>query len=226
MDWIADLRGRVPHAASGIDAAVYALAAVGLNLQFGYTGLWNFGQAGFLLVGAYGTAIAVDSWGLALGWAVLVGIGAAVVLGLHPRHPDAAPAGRLPRDRDDLGGGDPAHRRELARRCRSHRRSAGDRRLRELRSTTSTRSNGRYGVRLGHRTRTATCGSSSSRGGWSRCSRRYLCLARPQPVGPRREGDPRGRGRGALARQERVRLQDAEPRSSAASSVASPASCS
>ncbi len=45
-------------------AAVYALAAVGLNLQFGYTGLLNFGQAGFLLVGAYGTAIAVDKWGL------------------------------------------------------------------------------------------------------------------------------------------------------------------
>jgi len=66
----------------GINAAVYALAAVGLNLQYGYTGLWNFGQAGFLLVGAYGTAIAVSSWGLGLGWAVLVGIGAAVVLGL------------------------------------------------------------------------------------------------------------------------------------------------
>ena len=48
-----------------MNAAVYALAAVGLNLQFGYTGLWNFGQAGFLLVGAYGTAIAVEQLGLA-----------------------------------------------------------------------------------------------------------------------------------------------------------------
>jgi neutral amino acid transport system permease protein len=70
------------RAGLGINAAVYALAAVGLNLQYGYTGLWNFGQAGFLLAGAYGTAIAVNSWGLGLGWAVLVGIAAAIVLAL------------------------------------------------------------------------------------------------------------------------------------------------
>jgi len=66
----------------GMNAAVYALAAVGLNLQYGFTGLWNFGQAGFLLVGGYGTAIAVHSWGFPLGWAVLVGVAAAVLLGL------------------------------------------------------------------------------------------------------------------------------------------------
>jgi branched-chain amino acid transport system permease protein len=70
------------RAGLGMNAAVYALAAVGLNVQFGYTGLWNFGQAGFLLMGAYGTAIAVDSWGLPLGLAVLVGIGASLLLGL------------------------------------------------------------------------------------------------------------------------------------------------
>jgi neutral amino acid transport system permease protein len=66
----------------GMNAAVYALAAIGLNLQYGYTGLWNFGQAGFLLVGAYGTAIAVHTWGFGLGWAVLVGVAASVSLGL------------------------------------------------------------------------------------------------------------------------------------------------
>src|SRR5215471_2429229 len=66
----------------GINAAVYALAAVGLNLQYGYTGLWNFGQAGFMLAGAYGTAIAVNSWGVPFGWAVLLGIAAAILLGL------------------------------------------------------------------------------------------------------------------------------------------------
>jgi branched-chain amino acid transport system permease protein len=70
------------RAGLGINAAVYALAAVGLNLQFGYTGLWNFGQAGFMLAGAYGTAIAVNSWGLWFGWAVLIGIAAAILLGL------------------------------------------------------------------------------------------------------------------------------------------------
>src|SRR3954452_25321927 len=70
------------RAGLGMNAAVYALAAVGLNVQFGYTGLWNFGQAGFLLVGGYGTAIAVSSWGLWLPWAVLIGIAASILLGL------------------------------------------------------------------------------------------------------------------------------------------------
>jgi len=37
--------------------AAYALAAIGLNLHFGYTGLLNIGQAGFMLMGAYGFAI-------------------------------------------------------------------------------------------------------------------------------------------------------------------------
>ena len=41
----------------GPEAAIYALAAVGLNLHFGYTGLLNFGQVAFMLVGAYGVAV-------------------------------------------------------------------------------------------------------------------------------------------------------------------------
>jgi branched-chain amino acid transport system permease protein len=81
MDWVRILSDGV-RSGLGMNAAVYALAAIGLNLQYGYTGLWNFGQAGFLLVGAYGTAIAVNSWGLGLGWAVLVGMAASVLLGL------------------------------------------------------------------------------------------------------------------------------------------------
>ncbi|MCB1006274.1 MAG: branched-chain amino acid ABC transporter permease, partial [Acidimicrobiales bacterium] len=69
-------------AAVGVDAVIYALAAIGLNLQFGYTGLLNFGQVGFAAVGAYGIAISVTylGWGL---WAgMLVGLAAAVVLAL------------------------------------------------------------------------------------------------------------------------------------------------
>jgi neutral amino acid transport system permease protein len=69
------------RAAVGVPAAAYALAAVGLNLQFGFTGLLNFGQVGFLLVGAYGTAISADH-GLPLPLAFLVGVAAAVALGL------------------------------------------------------------------------------------------------------------------------------------------------
>jgi branched-chain amino acid transport system permease protein len=66
----------------GPEAAIYALAAVGLNVHFGYTGLLNFGQVAFMLVGAYGVAVSVATWGLPLGVGVLIGIGCAVVLAL------------------------------------------------------------------------------------------------------------------------------------------------
>ena len=45
------------RAAFGVEAVVFALAAIGLNIHFGFTGLLNFGQVGFMLVGAYGVAI-------------------------------------------------------------------------------------------------------------------------------------------------------------------------
>jgi len=40
-------------------AIVFAVLALGFNLQWGYTGLFNAGIAGFFLVGAYVTAIAI-----------------------------------------------------------------------------------------------------------------------------------------------------------------------
>jgi len=66
----------------GPEAAIYALAAVGLNVHFGYTGLLNFGQVAFMLVGAYGVAVCVVTWSLPLWVGVLVGIACAVVLAL------------------------------------------------------------------------------------------------------------------------------------------------
>ncbi|GLU45907.1 branched-chain amino acid ABC transporter permease [Nocardiopsis ansamitocini] len=63
-------------------AAFYALAAIGLNMHFGYTGLLNFGQVGFMLVGAYGVAISVNTFGLPLPVGFLVGVLCAVVLAL------------------------------------------------------------------------------------------------------------------------------------------------
>jgi neutral amino acid transport system permease protein len=68
--------------AIGRDAMVFALAAVGLNLHFGYTGLLNFGQVGFMAVGAYGVGISVIEFGWPLWAAVLVGIVGAVLLAL------------------------------------------------------------------------------------------------------------------------------------------------
>jgi len=68
--------------AFGPVAAIYALAAIGLNLHFGYTGLLNFGHVGFLLVGAYGVAITVSVFGGPLWLGVLVGLAASVLLAL------------------------------------------------------------------------------------------------------------------------------------------------
>ena len=61
--------------------AAYALAAIGLNVHFGLTGLLNMGQAGFMLLGAYGFAIAtIAGWPL---WAaVLVALACAAVFAL------------------------------------------------------------------------------------------------------------------------------------------------
>ncbi|MEY9212905.1 branched-chain amino acid ABC transporter permease [Thermobifida halotolerans] len=70
------------RSAVGPVAAVYALAAIGLNMHFGYTGLLNFGQVGFMLVGGYGVAVSVTTFGLPLWLGLLVGIGCAVVLAL------------------------------------------------------------------------------------------------------------------------------------------------
>ncbi|HEY8318721.1 MAG TPA: branched-chain amino acid ABC transporter permease [Amnibacterium sp.] len=61
--------------------AAFAIAAVGLNLHFGYTGLLNFGQAGFMLLGAYGFAITVEMHG-GFWLGVLVAIIAAVLFAL------------------------------------------------------------------------------------------------------------------------------------------------
>lgn len=70
------------RAAVSLEAAVYALAAIGLNVHFGYTGLLNFGQVGFMLVGAYGVAATVATYGLPLWVGVAVGVALAVVLAL------------------------------------------------------------------------------------------------------------------------------------------------
>jgi branched-chain amino acid transport system permease protein len=66
----------------GIQAIVYALAAIGLNVHFGYTGLLNFGQAAFLAVAGYGLAAIVVNTDLPFGVGIIVGLLGAVVLAL------------------------------------------------------------------------------------------------------------------------------------------------
>src|SRR3954465_15423962 len=66
----------------------YALAALGLTVQFGYTGLLNFGQAGFMAIGGYAFAILTLKSGMPFPVAVLAAIAGAalfaVVLGVPP----------------------------------------------------------------------------------------------------------------------------------------------
>ena len=53
MDWTSILTSVAGEIIAPTTAA-YALAAIGLNIHFGFTGLLNMGQAGFMLLGAYG----------------------------------------------------------------------------------------------------------------------------------------------------------------------------
>ncbi len=81
IDWIAIFSNAAQELISPTTAA-YALAALGLAIHFGYTGLLNFGQAGFIALGAYGYAISTLSFGFPVWAAVLVGVGASVIFAL------------------------------------------------------------------------------------------------------------------------------------------------
>ncbi len=58
MDWGAIFENTL-RGFFGEQAIYFALAAIGLNIHFGYTGLLNFGQAVFMAAGAYGLAMTV-----------------------------------------------------------------------------------------------------------------------------------------------------------------------
>jgi len=81
IDWLQIISNAAQEIISPTTAA-YALAALGLAIHFGFTGLLNFGQAGFMMLGAYGYAIAT----LTLGWpvwaAILTGVVASIVFAL------------------------------------------------------------------------------------------------------------------------------------------------
>lgn len=78
MDEIFRILNSVVGEAIAPGTAGVAIAVIGLNLHFGFTGLLNFGQAGFMLLGAYGMAVSITQ-GLPMFLAVLIGLGLAVV---------------------------------------------------------------------------------------------------------------------------------------------------
>jgi len=69
MDWGAVIEN-VLRGLIGESFIFFGLAAIGLNIHFGYSGLLNFGQAVFMAAGAYGLAIAVTS----VGWSFWIGV--------------------------------------------------------------------------------------------------------------------------------------------------------
>ena len=81
MDW-GNIFSQAITQGLGVQAVIFALAAVGLNVHFGYTGLLNFGQAAFLAVAAYGLAVTIVFLGLPMWIGVIVGLVAAVLLAL------------------------------------------------------------------------------------------------------------------------------------------------
>lgn len=81
MDWGLIFETTI-RAAFTKDAIVFALAGIGLNIHFGYTGLLNFGQAAFVALGAYGVGVTVEYFDQSMWLGVLVGLLAAAVFAL------------------------------------------------------------------------------------------------------------------------------------------------
>ncbi len=81
MDWLTVFQNSLTQMI-GVQAIIYCLAALGLNIQFGYTGLLNFGQAGFAAIGAYAIAVTVATLGWPLWLALFFGILGAIIFAL------------------------------------------------------------------------------------------------------------------------------------------------
>ena len=91
MDWLAPFEGWLSYGSFFlVFACTYAIVVLGLNLQWGYTGLFNVGVAGFVAVGAYTSAIlttpdAADriggfGWPVAAGWVAAMALSGLVAL--------------------------------------------------------------------------------------------------------------------------------------------------
>ncbi len=66
----------------GVVAGIYTILALGLQLQFGLTGLLNFGQVAFMAIGAYTMAILVVKEGLSMWLAAPAAVAVAAAAGL------------------------------------------------------------------------------------------------------------------------------------------------
>lgn len=69
MDWVQVFENTIKGFV-GTNAVYFAIAAIGLNVQFGYTGLLNFGQAGFMACGAYGLGMTAHYFDWSFWWGI------------------------------------------------------------------------------------------------------------------------------------------------------------
>jgi neutral amino acid transport system permease protein len=85
MNWNLILSNAL-YASINAGAAAFCLVAIGLNVHVGYTGLLNFGQAGFAAIGAYVFAVPIANydweWYVALPMVLAGGMVLALLLGL------------------------------------------------------------------------------------------------------------------------------------------------
>lgn len=81
MDWFQIFDNTASSIISPATIA-YALAAIGLAINFGYTGLLNMGTAAFMAIGAYGYAISILTFGFEWWAGMLVSIGVSVIFAL------------------------------------------------------------------------------------------------------------------------------------------------
>ena len=92
MDEIQQILNGMMSSATAPQTAAVAIAVIGLNIHFGFTGLLNIGQSAFMLLGAYGFAITVKEGipflgidpltFMALVFGVIIGLGLAFLFAL------------------------------------------------------------------------------------------------------------------------------------------------
>lgn len=59
---------------------IFALSATGLNIPMGLASTYSFGHGGFMLIGAYMTALSLSKWGLSVPEAILLAVVAASLI--------------------------------------------------------------------------------------------------------------------------------------------------
>jgi ABC-type branched-subunit amino acid transport system permease subunit len=74
-----------------IVAGIYAIFAIGLQIQVGHGGVDNFGQVAFFLIGAYGSTLLTERWG----WSLTMGVLGAMVIAMAASLLVTLPALRL-----------------------------------------------------------------------------------------------------------------------------------